>query len=187
MAEETTRKVTPSKKRRRHEDVTALSTQQLKHSEEVVHGEQPEDVTRLHTKELELPGKLEHGQETEDVAALSTQGLAHAGEPAKGRQPEDVTTQSTQGLAHEEEPAKGQELEDVTVLNTQGLAHVEEKEREKGDIPEQQARRGFARKWIVLAVICILLLIGGTGAFLFMQHSQSPVSSGTISPTSDTT
>ncbi len=78
----------------------------------------------------------------------------------------------------------GRQLEDVT---TQGLVHAGKKEREVGGKPEPQARRGFARKWIMLAVVCILLLAGSAGAFLFLQHSKSPVSSGTISPTSHTT
>ena len=141
MDEETTRNGTSSENGRQHEDVTALSTQELAHSEELVHDKQPEDVTKLNTKELERPGELENGREPEDVAALSTQGLVHAGK----------------------------------------------KEREEEGKPEPQARRGFARKWIILAVVCILLLAGSAGAFLFLQRSQSPVSSGRISPTSDTT
>gem|GEM_PF-6797611 len=204
MDEETTRNGTSSENGRQHEDVTALSTQELAHSEELVHDKQPEDVTKLNTKELERPGELENGREPEDVAALSTQGLEHAEEPANGRQLEDVAALSTQGLAHAEEPVngpesedvaalsmqeptKGQQSEDVSALGTQGLVHAGKKEREEEGKPEPQARRGFARKWIILAVVCILLLAGSAGAFLFLQHSQSPVSSGTISPTSDTT
>lgn len=164
MAEETTRKVTSSKNGRQHEDVTALSTQELAHSGELVHGEQPEDVTRLNTKELKHPDELENGREPEDVTALSTQGLVQA-----------------------EEPANGKQSEDITKLGTQGLVHAGKKEREEEGKPELQARRGFARKWIMLAVVCILLLAGSAGAFLFLQHAQTPVSSGTISPTSRTT
>jgi hypothetical protein len=210
MDEETTRNGTSSENGRQHEDVTALSTQELAHSEELVHGKQPEDVTKLNTKELEHSGELENGQEPEDVAALSTQGLAHVEGPANGREPVDVAALDTKGLEHvgeppngqqledvaalstkelaqEGEPAKGQQPEDVAALDTQGLVHTGKKEREEGGKPEPQARGWGARKWIILAVVCILLLAGSAGAFLFLQHSQSPVSSGTISPTSDTT
>lgn len=210
MDEETTRDVTSSENGRQPEDVTALSTQELAHSEELEHGKQPEDVSELNTKELEHPGELENGRESVDVAAmgtrelahvegpanrrepvdvaaLDTKGLEHVGEPTNGKQLEDVAALDTKGLAQEGEPTNGQESEDMAALDTKGLVQEGKKEREVGGIPEPQTRRGFARKWIMVAAVCILLLAGSAGAFLYLQHSQAPVSSGTISPTSNTT
>jgi len=67
-----------------------------------------------------------------------------------------------------------------------GLARRKERTKKRSK-PEPQARQGGFAKWI-LAVVCILLLVRASGAFLFFAafHGR-PLSSGTISRLQDTT
>ena len=136
------------------------------------------------------------GEQSEDATALSTQELAHSEGAANGHQSEDVTAVSTQELAHAKEeehaqkPEDRQQLEDVTEISTQELAHPEDGKREEGGVPASKARRGSGLRWVLLAIVCILVLAGSAGALLFFLHQQTAATSAAplvgTSPTSST-
>src|SRR5207237_936755 len=70
---ETTNTDTSSAKGEQSEDVTALSTQELTHSEGAANGHQSEDVTAVSTQELAHAKEEEHVPKPEDVTEINTQ------------------------------------------------------------------------------------------------------------------
>ncbi|TME12775.1 MAG: zinc-ribbon domain-containing protein [Chloroflexi bacterium] len=174
------------------EDVATTSTQGLVHSEESKNGKQADDVAALSTQGLEQAEKVEaeqtsdtvaeNGHQAEDVAELSTQGLEQAGE-----RPEDVAELSTQGLAHsaEREQSEGKAPEVLEAEETEAEASVpsgfSEDDRVQHPVsPAPKARRGSAARWIIIAVVGLLVLAGIAGGLLFLLRSQGSVT--TVTP-----
>ncbi|HEY6408921.1 MAG TPA: hypothetical protein VIY29_15785, partial [Ktedonobacteraceae bacterium] len=208
--EETSNSDTFAVNGRHAEDVAALSTQELKQAKEVemaktsdtteVHGKQAEDVAALSTQELAPAAKVElvktsdasveNEEKSEDVAEVSTQVLAQTGEP------EDVAALSTQGLIHAEDtepvedttPDVPEVSEETSVPPGFNEADIVQSPQPSPVSPAPKGRRGFATRWIILAVVCLLVLASIVGGLLFFLHSQGTVATGTpaveISPTS---
>ncbi len=125
---------------------------------------------------------VENEQQSEDVATTSTQGLEQAGE-----RPEDVAELSTQGLAHsaEREQSEGKAPEVLEAEETEAEASVpsgfSEDDRVQHPVsPAPKARRGSAARWIIIAVVGLLVLAGIAGGLLFLLRSQGSVT--TVTP-----
>src|SRR6266487_543872 len=130
---------------------------------------------------------VENEQQSEDVATTSTQGLVHSEESKNGKQTDDVAALSTQGLAHsaEREQAEGKAPEGLEAEETEAEASVpsgfSEDDRVQYPVsPDPKARRGSAARWIIIAVVGLLVLAGIAGGLLFLLRSQGSVT--TVTP-----
>ena len=189
--EETTNTDTSSAKGEQSEDVTALSTQELAHSEGAANGHQSEDVTAVSTQELAHAKEEEHVQKPEDVTEINTQELAHAedGEREEGGVSEEPAVM--------EAPAPSQEAaaaaEPGAQISTPQAIEDEAESQptiQNSISPASKARRGSGLRWVLLAIVCILVLAGSAGALLFFLHQQTAATSAAplvgTSPTSST-
>ncbi|HTD18452.1 MAG TPA: zinc ribbon domain-containing protein [Ktedonobacteraceae bacterium] len=189
--EETTNTDTSSAKGEQSEDVTALSTQELAHSEGAANGHQSEDVTAVSTQELAHAKEEEHVQKPEDVTEINTQELAHAedGEREEGGVSEEPAVM--------EAPAPSQEAAAAAepgaqISTPQAIEDEAESEPtiQNSLSPASKARRGSGLRWVLLAIVCILVLAGSAGALLFFLHQQTAATSAAplvgTSPTSST-
>ena len=111
----------------------------------------------------------------------------HSEESKNGKQAEDVAELSTQGLAHsaEREQAEGKAPEVLEAEETEAEASVpsgfSEDDRVQFPLsPAPKARRGSAARWIIIAVVGILVLAGIAGGLLFLLRSQGAVT--TVTP-----
>ncbi|TMD00270.1 MAG: zinc-ribbon domain-containing protein [Chloroflexi bacterium] len=189
--EETTNTDTSSAKGEQSEDVTALSTQELAHSEGAANGHQSEDVTAVSTQELAHAKEEEHVPKPEDVTEINTQELAHAedGEREEGGVSEEPAVM--------EAPAPSQEAAAAAepgaqISTPQAIEDEAESEPtiQNSLSPASKARRGSGLRWVLLAIVCILVLAGSAGALLFFLHQQTAATSAAplvgTSPTSST-
>lgn len=196
--EETTNTDTSSAKGQQSEDVAALNTQELAHSEGAVNGHQPEDFTAVSTQVLtrardeEHAHMPEHGQQPEDVSETSTQELAQPEEGEEGDVPEEPAVM--------ELPVPAQEADGIDATDAQ--VDVPQAIEDKVDSPHGEAltplqssiapamktRNNSRLRWTLIAIACILVLASGAGALLFFLHQQTAATSATplagASPTS---
>ena len=196
LDEETTNTDTSSAKGEQSEDVTALSTQELAHSEGAANGHQSEDVTAVstqelaHAKEEEHVQKPEDRQQPEDVTEINTQELAH---PEDGEREEGGVSEEPAVM---EAPAPSQEAAaDEPGAQISTPQAIEDEAESQPTIqnslsPASKARRGSGLRWVLLAIVCILVLAGSAGALLFFLHQQTAATSAAplvgTSPTSST-
>ncbi|HEX6556957.1 MAG TPA: hypothetical protein VF026_29615 [Ktedonobacteraceae bacterium] len=195
------------------DDVTALSTQELAHSEEAANGHQSEDVTVVstqelaHAKEEEHVQKPEDRQQPEDVTEISTQELAHPedGEREEGGVSEEPAVvevpapsqeaagadepgaqmSTPQAIEDEADPPQGEAPSPVIASSSSSQPPIQD-----SISPVSKARRGSGLRWVLLAIVCILVLAGGAGTLLFFLHQQTAATSAAplvgTSPTSST-
>jgi len=151
-----------------------VSTQELAHAKEEEHvqkpedRQQPEDVTEINTQELAHPedGEREEGGVSEEPAVMEapapSQEAAGADEPG-------AQISTPQAIEDEAESQP-------TIQNSISSA--------------SKARRGSGLRWVLLAIVCILVLAGSAGALLFFLHQQTAATSAAplvgTSPTSST-
>jgi hypothetical protein len=194
----------------KEEDVAGLDTQGLangKEVETVKTGEAgAEDVTGLDTqglangKEVEaiITGRVEaeNEQPAEDVAGLDTQGLEHAEEKAQVEGSAPGANEAAEGVYI---PA---EFSEVDKVQTQGepLQTGTDEEGDRAQVqaaspfvsptpplsppplptPAPKVRRGSAVRWMMIAVVCVLVLAGIAGGLLFLLRSQGTAT--TVTP-----
>ena len=189
--EETTNTDTSSAKGEQSEDVTALSTQELAHSEGAANGHQSEDVTAVSTQELAHAKEEEHVPKPEDVTGISTQELAHAedGEREEGGVSEEPAVMEAPAPSQE---AAGADEPGAQISTPQAIEDEAESQPtiQNSISPASKARRGSGLRWVLLAIVCILVLAGSAGALLFFLHQQTAATSAAplvgTSPTSST-
>ena len=189
--EETTNTDTSSAKGEQSEDVTALSTQELAHSEGAANGHQSEDVTAVSTQELAHAKEEEHVPKPEDVTEINTQELAHAedGEREEGGVSEEPAVMEAPAPSQE---AAGADEPGAQISTPQAIEDEAESEPtiQNSLSPASKARRGSGLRWVLLAIVCILVLAGSAGALLFFLHQQTAATSAAplvgTSPTSST-
>jgi len=189
--EETTNTDTSSAKGEQSEDVTALSTQELTHSEGAANGHQSEDVTAVSTQELAHAKEEEHVPKPEDVTEINTQELAHAedGEREEGGVSEEPAVMEAPAPSQE---AAGADEPGAQISTPQAIEDEAESEPtiQNSLSPASKARRGSGLRWVLLAIVCILVLAGSAGALLFFLHQQTAATSAAplvgTSPTSST-
>ncbi len=150
-------------------------------------GECGHEFSSVSTIDKETSIGVENEQQSEDVATTSTQGLVHSEESKNGKQTDDVAALSTQGLAHsaEREQAEGKAPEGLEAEETEAEASVpsgfSEDDRVQYPVsPDPKARRGSAARWIIIAVVGLLVLAGIAGGLLFLLRSQGSVT--TVTP-----
>lgn len=195
--EETTNTDISSAKGEQSEDVTALSTQELAHSEGAANGHQSEDVSAVSTQELAHAKEEEHvqkpqaRQQPEDVTEINTQELAH---PEDGEREEGGGSEEPAVM---EAPTPSQEADGADEPGAQisTLQAIEDEADSQPTVqnslsPASKVRRGSGLRWVLLAIVCILVLAGSAGALLFFLHQQTAATSATplvgTSPTSST-
>ena len=189
--EETTNTDTSSAKGEQSEDVTALSTQELTHSEGAANGHQSEDVTAVSTQELAHAKEEEHVQKPEDVTEINTQELAHPedGEREEGGVSEEPAVMEAPAPSQE---AAGADEPGAQISTPQAIEDEAESQPtiQNSLSPASKARRGSGLRWVLLAIVCILVLAGSAGALLFFLHQQTAATSAAplvgTSPTSST-
>ena len=189
--EETTNTDTSSAKGEQSEDVTALSTQELTHSEGAANGHQSEDVTAVSTQELAHAKEEEHVPKPEDVTEINTQELAHAedGEREEGGVSEEPAVMEAPAPSQE---AAGADEPGAQISTPQAIEDEAESQPtiQNSISPASKARRGSGLRWVLLAIVCILVLAGSAGALLFFLHQQTAATSAAplvgTSPTSST-
>ena len=189
--EETTNTDTSSAKGEQSEDVTALSTQELTHSEGAANGHQSEDVTAVSTQELAHAKEEEHVPKPEDVTEISTQELAHAedGEREEGGVSEEPAVMEAPAPSQE---AAAADEPGAQISTPQAIEDEAESQPtiQNSLSPASKARRGSGLRWVLLAIVCILVLAGSAGALLFFLHQQTAATSAAplvgTSPTSST-
>ena len=189
--EETTNTDTSSAKGEQSEDVTALSTQELAHSEGAANGHQSEDVTAVSTQELAHAKEEEHVQKPEDVTEINTQELAHAedGEREEGGVSEEPAVMEAPAPSQE---AAGADEPGAQISTPQAIEDEAESQPtiQNSISSASKARRGSGLRWVLLAIVCILVLAGSAGALLFFLHQQTAATSAAplvgTSPTSST-
>ncbi|TMC42715.1 MAG: zinc-ribbon domain-containing protein [Chloroflexi bacterium] len=189
--EETTNTDTSSAKGEQSEDVTALSTQELTHSEGAANGHQSEDVTAVSTQELAHAKEEEHVPKPEDVTEINTQELAHAedGEREEGGVSEEPAVMEAPAPSQE---AAGADEPGAQISTPQAIEDEAESQPtiQNSLSPASKARRGSGLRWVLLAIVCILVLAGSAGALLFFLHQQTAATSAAplvgTSPTSST-
>jgi len=142
------------------------------------------EFSSVSTIDKETSIGVENEQQSEDVAELSTQGLVRSEEAKNAKQADEVAALSTQGLeqAGERGQAEGKAPE---VLEAEEEASVppgfSEADRVQFPLsPAPKARRGSAARWIIIAVVGILVLAGIAGGLLFLLRSQGAVT--TVTP-----
>ena len=197
LDEETTNTDTSSAKGEQSEDATALSTQELAHSEGAANGHQSEDVTAVstqelaHAKEEEHVQKPEDRQQPEDVTEINTQELAHPedGEREEGGVSEEPAVMEAPAPSQE---AAGADEPGAQISTPQAIEDEAESQPtiQNSLSPASKARRGSGLRWVLLAIVCILVLAGSAGALLFFLHQQTAATSAAplvgTSPTSST-
>ncbi len=186
-----------SKNGKQAEDVAELSTQELAHGEKTEavnngdaaakNGHQAEDVAELSTQEF-----VQAGERPEDVAELSTQELAQAEEreQAEGKAPEALEAEETvEGESMPSEPLglneadKAQLQEEFPRTSDDAVGEGDDAQVEAASAgiippfpsspqqfpisPAPKARRGSATRWIIIAVVGLLVLAGIAGGLLF--------------------
>ena len=189
--EETTNTDTSSAKGEQSEDVTALSTQELTHSEGAANGHQSEDVTAVSTQELAHAKEEEHVPKPEDVTEINTQELAHAedGEREEGGVSEEPAVMEAPAPSQE---AAAADEPGAQISTPQAIEDEAESQPtiQNSLSPASKARRGSGLRWVLLAIVCILVLAGSAGALLFFLHQQTAATSAAplvgTSPTSST-
>lgn len=189
--EETTNTDTSSAKGEQSEDVTALSTQELAHSEGAANGHQSEDVTAVSTQELAHAKEEEHVPKPEDVTEINTQELAHPedGEREEGGVSEEPAVMEAPAPSQE---AAGADEPGAQISTPQAIEDEAESQPtiQNSISPASKARRGSGLRWVLLAIVCILVLAGSAGALLFFLHQQTAATSAAplvgTSPTSST-
>jgi len=189
--EETTNTDTSSAKGEQSEDVTALSTQELAHSEGAANGHQSEDVTAVSTQELAHAKEEEHVPKPEDVTEINTQELAHPedGEREEGGVSEEPAVMEAPAPSQE---AAGADEPGAQISTPQAIEDEAESQPtiQNSLSPASKARRGSGLRWVLLAIVCILVLAGSAGALLFFLHQQTAATSAAplvgTSPTSST-
>ena len=189
--EETTNTDTSSAKGEQSEDVTAVSTQELAHSEGAANGHQSEDVTAVSTQELAHAKEEEHVPKPEDVTEINTQELAHAedGEREEGGVSEEPAVMEAPAPSQE---AAGADEPGAQISTPQAIEDEAESQPtiQNSISPASKARRGSGLRWVLLAIVCILVLAGSAGALLFFLHQQTAATSAAplvgTSPTSST-
>ena len=178
--EETTNTDTSSAKGEQSEDVTALSTQELTHSEGAANGHQSEDVTAVSTQELAHAKEEEHVPKPEDVTEINTQELAHAedGEREEGGVSEEPAVMEAPAPSQE---AAGADEPGAQISTPQAIEDEAESQPtiQNSLSPASKARRGSGLRWVLLAIVCILVLAGSAGALLFFLHQQTAATSST--------
>ena len=197
LDEETTNTDTSSAKGEQSEDATAPSTQELAHSEGAANGHQSEDVTAVstqelaHAKEEEHVQKPEDRQQPEDVTEINTQELAHPedGEREEGGVSEEPAVMEVPVPSQE---AAGADEPGAQISTPQAIEDEAESQPtiQNSISPASKARRGSGLRWVLLAIVCILVLAGSAGALLFFLHQQTAATSAAplvgTSPTSST-
>ena len=177
--EETTNTDASSAKGQRSEDVTMLSTQEPAHSQGAANGHELEGVRALSTQEPE------NGHQPDDVTEISTQELAHPedGEREEGDEP-GTQLSTPQAIEDEADPPQGEALSPVIASSTPSQPPLQ-----SSISPDPKGRRGSRLRWVLLAIVCILVLAGSAGALVFFLHQQPPATSAAplvgTSPTSN--
>ncbi|OLB42115.1 MAG: hypothetical protein AUH05_07635 [Ktedonobacter sp. 13_2_20CM_53_11] len=173
------------------DDATALSTQELAHSGGAANGHQPEDATAVSTQELAHAKEEEHVQKPEDVTEINTQELAHPedGEREEGGVSEEPAVMEAPAPSQE---AAGADEPGAQISTPQAIEDEAESQPtiQNSISPASKARRGSGLRWVLLAIVCILVLAGSAGALLFFLHQQTAATSAAplvgTSPTSST-
>ncbi|HEY6410886.1 MAG TPA: zinc ribbon domain-containing protein [Ktedonobacteraceae bacterium] len=157
------------------EDVAGLDTQGLANGKE---------VDAIKTGRVEADNE----QPAEDVAGLDTQGLGNGKEKAQVEGSAPGAIEAAEGVYV---PAGFSEVDKV---QTQGEP-LQTGTDEEGDrvqvqaaspfvspspTPAPRVRRGSAVRWMMIAVVCVLVLAGIAGGLLFMQRSQGTAT--TVTP-----